>query len=71
MNLKRADDWFGFEQGLQIIANTVVLLSLVTLCIVSSSKNSVPGRDSSLRPRREQSHPQNRLVFSGSVRPCR
>src|SRR2546430_7751577 len=35
MDLKRAHDWFGFEQGLQSIANTFILLTLVTLCILS------------------------------------
>jgi hypothetical protein len=35
MDLKRAHDRFGFEQGLQRSANTVVLLPLVTLCILT------------------------------------
>ncbi|PYX13246.1 MAG: hypothetical protein DMG84_19775 [Acidobacteria bacterium] len=35
MDLKRAHDWFALQRGLQSFANTVVLLPLVTLCILS------------------------------------
>jgi hypothetical protein len=35
MDLERTDNRFGLEQGLQSFANTVVLLPLITLCILS------------------------------------
>jgi hypothetical protein len=35
MDIERTHNWFGLEQGLQSFANTVVLLPLVTLCVLS------------------------------------